>query len=263
MKGRLARRPGGYGARLGGSCFVGRKRHQAQPTEIVSKKCHGSTPLSPQGCRKRADHARFHAAVRRHAGRRGGQYRAPLGHAGDRAGDGDRRLVRRRRLHLVGRAVGRAGAVLGADERPPRAQDPDPARRRRVRRLDDPVRAGAVFRARRRAVGRRDDDPVRLRPRDLRRARLGHAQRDPGLSGVEDAALGAGVGAVGAVLQLRPRHDRRPRAGAVVRAALHRPARAACSPLRSSRSSCSSPSCTGCPTTASRAMAAVADAARR
>ena len=72
-------------------------------------------------------------------------------------------------------------------------------------------------------------DLRRLRhlPRALRLARLGHAQRDPGLSRLAHPPLGAGRGAVGAVEQLQPRDDRRPGAGAPVRAAVRRPVRAA------------------------------------
>ena len=89
----------------------------------------------------------FPAALRRDAGRRGGQYRAAIGDAGDRAGDRHRRFLGRHRLHLVGGAVGAAGALLGGKKRPPRAQGADPDGHRRLHRLDAAVRAGPGRRA--------------------------------------------------------------------------------------------------------------------
>ena len=87
------------------------------------------------------------AALCGDAGRGGGQYGAAVGHAGDRAGDRHRRFLGGGRLHLVGGPVGRAGALLGAQERPSWPQGADPAGRRRLHRLDAAVRACAGCRA--------------------------------------------------------------------------------------------------------------------
>ena len=81
------------------------------------------------------------------------------------------------------------------------------------------VRPGAARRTEGRAGRRADLRRLRHLPRALRLARLGNAQRDPGLSRLAHPPLGAGRGAVGAVEQLQPGNDRRPGAGAVVRAA--------------------------------------------
>src|SRR5688572_17707970 len=88
----------------------------------------------------------FPAPVHGHAGRGGGQYGAAVGDAGDRPGDRHRRFLGGGRLHLVGGAVGGLGALLGAQERPPRPQTAHPPRAWRLYRLDDPVRIRACRR---------------------------------------------------------------------------------------------------------------------
>ena len=87
---------------------------------------------------------------------------------------------------------------------------------------------GFVLAGRARRAGRRGGDlrPVRHLPRDLRLARLRHAERDPGLSRLAAPGASARVDAlVGLGLVVRPRDDHRPGHRAVVRAAVRRPAR--------------------------------------
>ena len=80
-------------------------------------------------------------------------------------------------------------------------------------------------------------------------------ERDPGLSRLAHPALGAGRGAVGAVQQLQPGHDRRPGAGAVVRAAVRRAARAVVRLCRDRGRGVRRDPAVGCPTTTSRGTA--------
>ena len=126
-----------------------------------------------------ADDPAFPAALRGDAGRRGGQYRAAVGHAGDRARDRDRRFLGGHRLHLVGGAVGAAGALLGGKERPPRPQGADRHGRRRLHRLDDPVRHGAVRGLERLDRRRADVRPVRDVPRRFTAASAARRRRRP------------------------------------------------------------------------------------
>ena len=155
-------------------------------------------------------------------------------------------------------AVGDAGALLGGEERPPRPQGADPDGPRRLHRLDAAVRAGPGRRACTGDRRRADLHPVRDLPRDLRRARLRDPVRDPGLSRLEDPAQRPGRGAFGFVVVVRPRDDHRPGAGAVVRASVRRPARAAVRLFRRSACWCSPRSGRGFPTTGSAARSGAA-----
>ena len=127
--------------------------------------------------RDRADLCSFPAAVCGDARRRGWQYGAAIGDAGDRPRDRDQGFLRRHRLHLVGGAVGAARALLGGEERPSRPENADHDGRQRLRRFDDPVRDRLVQRPS--SLDRRGADFLALRdlPRDLRRASAARRRR--------------------------------------------------------------------------------------
>ena len=121
----------------------GSARFEPSPRAALRPKDVRDARHSPSAAGRRvgADDAPFSSAVHRHAGRRGGQYRAAIGDAGDRPRNRHRRSVDGDGLYLVGGIVGAARSFLGAQERRPWAQAADPDGRRRVHRLDGAVRS--------------------------------------------------------------------------------------------------------------------------
>src|SRR6478609_6749778 len=89
--------------------------------------CLRNAPSSypPARCRQRADEKALPPPLCRHARRRGGQYRAPVGHARDRPRNRYLRLLGHGFLYLVRGPLGGARPFLGEEKRPAWPQEAD------------------------------------------------------------------------------------------------------------------------------------------